>query len=98
MTPMPGTARSSWIRWLLLAIAGLLFVPAIAYLLASRVIGPYGGDRGVATYFSSSYADALAGRPFAVLLLLAPVLVAGVWRLRRLLLTRTRTALADQTK
>ncbi len=98
MTPMPGSARSSWIRWLLLAIAGLLFVPAIAYLLASRVIGPYGGDRGVATYFSSIYADALAGRPFAVLLLLAPVLVAGAWRLRRRLLTRTRAALVDQTK
>jgi hypothetical protein len=68
--------------FMVLAAAGAVLVPVAAYVAGGRLVGPYAGPRGLASYLGSIYADAFSGRPQALLLLLGPLLCMGIWELR----------------
>ena len=89
--------RNQLTTLLLCALAGMVLLPATAYLAANRLIGPYGGARGIGTYFATVYGDATTGGLLALTLLLAPLLILGVWRLRRRALKTLQTR-PNQTK
>lgn len=69
-----------------LLLAGVLILPVTAYLAGGRLAGTYAGSRGLASYLGTIYGAAGRGRPLALILLLAPVLIAGVWGFRKWLL------------
>jgi hypothetical protein len=71
---------------LALALSGCLVIPVLAYMAGGRLVGPYAGARGLATYINAIYSDALSGSPLAVLLVTGPVLIVLIWRLRGWLL------------
>ncbi len=75
----------------LLAVGGVL-LPIAGYVLGGRLVGPYAGPRGLASYLGAIYADVARGRPLALLLLLAPVLCFGIWELRAMFMSHTGTA------
>ncbi|MCC7258228.1 MAG: hypothetical protein IT486_07630 [Gammaproteobacteria bacterium] len=80
-------------RWLLAgtaAIGGMLVLPVLGYVAGGRLVGPYAGPRGLASYLGSIYGDALAGHPLALMLVLAPGAIVGVWLLRAGVLHRMR--------
>jgi hypothetical protein len=74
--------RRHWILLAILLVTGLVVLPVVAYVVAGRIIGPYAGARGLASYLGAIYADAGRGKPLALVMLLAPALCAGVWGLR----------------
>jgi membrane protein implicated in regulation of membrane protease activity len=76
--------------WILSAVIalGLLILPTLAYVMGGEVVGPYTGSRGLASYLGHIYSDAGSGRWLALLILLAPALIAAVWALRAALLRR----------
>jgi len=91
MTPppqsrLPGARRLALL--LLVAASGPLLLPVAAYVAGGRLIGPYAGARGLASYLESIYGAALAGGPLALAVVLGPVLVVLAWSLRRRLLQR----------
>ncbi len=69
--------------------------PILAYVAGGRVVGAYAGPRGLASYLGSIYEAAGRGHPLALTLLLAPVLVAGIWLLRSRLVKRLRLPRGD---
>ena len=73
---------SRWMATAILFLTGALALPVLAYIAGSRVVGEYAGPRGLASYLGTIYAEAGNGRPLALTLLLAPMLVAGIWLLR----------------
>jgi hypothetical protein len=76
--------------WVLLAaslLAGLL-LPIGAYVTGGRLIGPYEGTRGLASYLGAIFGDASRGHPLALSVILAPVLCLALWLLRRWLVKR----------
>lgn len=85
------------IGWLLGSLAlGWLALPALAYALGRRVIGPYEGSRGLASYAGSIYAAAGAGQPLALTMVFSPLLIFAIWSLhgylrRRLLAEKPAT-------
>lgn len=76
-----------WILGIVIAL-GLLILPAIAYVAGGEVVGPYAGPRGLASYLGHIYQDAGRLRWLALIVLLAPALIAGVWMARSALLRR----------
>jgi hypothetical protein len=82
-----------WALLLFLGIAGPLLLPVAAYVAGGRVVGPYPGSRGLASYLGDIYAEALQGSVLALAIVLGPLLVALAWALRRQLLRpSSRTA------
>lgn len=66
----------------------MLLLPVAAYLAGKRLVGSYGGSRGLASYLGAIYGDAADGTAPALVLLLAPLLIAVIWGLRATLLKR----------
>ncbi len=79
-------------RWIVVAsmllILGFLVVPVATYLTGGRLIGPYAGQRGLASYLGMIYSDAGRGRIAALALVFGPLLGIGVWPLRAWILRR----------
>jgi hypothetical protein len=81
----PGWFHMTRRHWSLLAtslLSGALLLPVTAYIAAGRIIGPYAGTRGLASYLGAIYLDASQGKPLALLILVAPTLCLGLWMLR----------------
>ncbi|MCC7330116.1 MAG: hypothetical protein IT484_08195 [Gammaproteobacteria bacterium] len=70
------------LAWLALVATGGLLLPVAAYWAGTRIIGPYAGTRGLATFIEALYHDAAGGSPLALALLAGPVLIAILWKLR----------------
>lgn len=68
---------------LALAFSGSVAFPIVAYWAGGRVVGPYAGPRGLATYIGSIYSDAANGSPLALVMVTGPVLIVAIWKLRR---------------
>lgn len=64
-----------------LALTGGLVLPIASYVTGKRVIGAYEGKLGLSDYLDSVYGAAGRGEILAWWLLLAPMLIAGVWYL-----------------
>ena len=85
--------RRKWLSIALsLALAGFVILPAFAYMAGFVLTGPYEGEYGVIGYLGSIYADVLAGKWAASVLVATPALIVIVWyiviRLRSSLLKR----------
>ena len=80
--------RSRWIVLAALVLAGCVIVPVLAYVAGGRLVGPYAGPRGLASYLGAIYGDAGRGNLLALALLAGPVVCAGVWMVRSWLLKR----------
>jgi hypothetical protein len=76
----------------LLLFTGVVLIPIATYVTGGRVVGPYAGTRGLASYLGSVYADAARGRPLALALLFGPLLAVMVWPLRAWLLRQLGSA------
>jgi len=66
--------------WLQLLLLCLVVVPVLAYLTGNLVLGPYPGGFGLLGYVGRLYADALRVEPAAWILLSAPALIIGLWK------------------
>lgn len=75
----PGKARRLLLALMALLLAGGLLFPVIAYVAGKRIVGPYDGGRGLGAYLGNIYGGAAAGEWQALLLLTAPLLIAGLW-------------------
>ena len=78
----------NWILLAALVLAGGAVLPVIAYVIGGRLVGPYAGPRGLASYLGAIYTDAGSGHSLALALLAGPLLSVGAWRLRSWLLHR----------
>jgi hypothetical protein len=76
--------------WLVLALAGGFLLAVVAYWTGTRLIGPFAGARGLATFLGNIYADAGKGSPLALALLAGPLAIGLVWKLRGWSLHRRR--------
>jgi hypothetical protein len=92
---MSATAiRRRWILWGACLLAGALFLPVAAYIIGGRMIGPYEGPRGMASYLGAIYGDVGRGQPLALILVFGPAACLAAWSLRGWL-TRRLTPPAD---
>lgn len=64
---------------LALFVTGAAIIPLGGYLVGLFVIGAYEGENGLAGYLGSIYLAAWQGEKAALILILAPILVVGVW-------------------
>lgn len=80
---------------LALALSGSVVFPVAAYWAGGRVVGPYAGPRGLATFIGNIYSDAASASPWALVMVTGPVLVVAIWKLRRWALQRLLAG-ADQ--
>lgn len=87
--------KRSWILLAVLLAAGLVVFPVAAYVIGGRVVGPYAGPRGLASYLGAIYADAGRGSPLALLMLAGPLVGLGAWPVRSWLLRRAGQEPAD---
>ena len=76
---MTSPLRTRLTNLLALLVTGTTVIPVAAYLVGHTVIGPYEGDYGLAGYLGSIYLAAWQGKKAALIIMLAPVLVAGAW-------------------
>lgn len=76
--------------FLALALAGGFLLAVTAYWAGTRLIGPFAGTRGLATFLGNIYADAGKGSPLALTLLAGPLAIGLVWKLRGWSLRRRR--------
>lgn len=67
-------------------VMGLVLLPVAGYVVGGRLIGPYPGPRGLASYFGAIFSEAGRGHPLALLLLLGPAAIVVIWWLRARLL------------
>ena len=65
--------------WFTAALVCLLGVPLVIYLAGGLIVGPYEGDGGLFGLFATIYGDALTGHLPAIVLLLSPLLLFGIW-------------------
>jgi hypothetical protein len=77
--------------WLYAFLVCLITVPALIYLVGGLIVGPYEGEGGLSQMMGTIYVDAMTGHLSAWLLLLAPLLLALIWKacnkLRRIALS-----------
>lgn len=64
---------------LILGLVGWLVLPVIGYMAGKRVIGAYEGRLGLRDYMDHIHAGVDQGEPLALLIVLAPLLIAMVW-------------------
>ena len=67
--------RNAALVWL----PSMVVVPLCAYLGGSIVVGDYEGQSGLLGYLGAIYGDALSGRWYAWILILAPALIIATW-------------------
>lgn len=72
----------------LLLFAGFVLIPVSTYLVGGRIVGPYAGSRGLASYLGTIYDAARGGGILALALLFGPLLAVAAWSLRSWLLRR----------
>lgn len=65
--------------WLLVGLLTSILVPIGVFLGGWFLAGPYEGDGGVFGLMGVIYRDALTGKPAALLLLSAPLILVGIW-------------------
>jgi hypothetical protein len=87
-------------RWALFTLFSLLLIPIAVFLGGWFLAGPYEGNAGVFGLTGSIYGDAIAGKPSALVLLAAPVLLIIIWKsaflLRAQITNRARAAAGTQ--
>ena len=88
MTPL---LRKRLTNLLALFVTGAAIIPVGAYLIGRYVIGPYAGENGLAGYLGSIYLAAWQGEKAALILILTPILVVGIWLIGLRLFRRHRT-------
>ena len=71
-----------------------LIVPVCAFIGGAIVVGDYEGPSGLLGYLAAIYGDALRGRWLAWVLILAPVLIVGLWAIVAQLTRRSRVTTA----
>lgn len=73
--------------WFFAFLSCLLLVPVVIYFAGGVIVGPYEGENGLIGMMGKIYVDALTLKLSAWVLLLAPLLLALIWkfcfRLRR---------------
>lgn len=82
--------RKLLISVLLLALFGLVVLPALAYTVGQFVIGPYEGPDGLVGYLMSIYRALADGSPGATILVSTPLGIAVGWWITGWLLRRQR--------
>jgi hypothetical protein len=87
MTPL---LRKRLTNLLALFVTGAAIIPVGGYLIGRYVIGPYEGENGLAGYLGSIYLAAWQGEKAALVLILAPMLVVGIWLIGLRLFRRDR--------
>jgi len=65
--------------WMLLTLLSILTVPIVVFLGGRLLAGPYEGKFGLLGLMGNIYGDALLGQGGAWLVLLAPLLLLGLW-------------------
>jgi hypothetical protein len=76
------TSTAARLRTGVLAVLlGFVLVPVCAYVGGSLVVGDYEGDSGLLGYLVAIFGDALRGRWLAWVMILAPLLLVGIWTL-----------------
>lgn len=63
--------------WLAL---GLFVVPALIYLVGSKLLGPYGENAGLSTFYGAFFADLASGAPRTWMLALGPLVLMSLVR------------------
>ena len=66
--------------WFYAFLICLIAVPALVYLAGGLIVGPYEGEGGLLEMMRKIYVDAMTGHLSAWLLLLAPLLLALIWK------------------
>jgi len=87
---MTAQLRKRLTNLLALLVTGAAIIPVGAYLIGRYVIGPYEGEYGLAGYLGSIYLAAWQGEKPALILILAPMLVVGIWLIGMRLFRRDR--------
>jgi len=82
--------------WLLLGLLAGFLLAVLAYWAGTRVIGPFAGTRGLATFLGNIYADAGGGSPLALALVAGPLAIGLAWKWRGWGLRRCRARRARQ--
>lgn len=72
---------------------GLFVLPALVYWVGSTLLGPYGKDAGMGTFYGDFFGDLATGAIRAWALALGPLVIVGIVRL--LFLRRTDSAPPD---
>jgi len=65
--------------WVLYTLLSLLGVPTLVYVFGRLLAGPYEGKFGLLGLMGNIYGAALLGSVGAWLVLLAPLLLVGIW-------------------
>ena len=65
--------------WMLFTLLSVLTVPIVVFVGGRLLAGPYEGKFGLLGLMGNIYGDALLGRGGAWLVLLAPLLLVGLW-------------------
>jgi hypothetical protein len=73
-------ARKEFILFVLLFLAGLLFLPLLIYFIGKSIFGTYDGS-GFATFYGTLHSEFRAGEPVVWFLMLSPYIVWQVFRL-----------------
>ena len=85
---IPRIPKHAW--WLAASLVlGWLVLPVLAYLLGRQLIGPYEGSRGLSTYVGSIFSAVAQGQPLAIVMVIAPALLLGIWALQGYLRRKT---------
>lgn len=72
-------------------LLSFLIVPVCAFVGGLIVVGDYEGQSGLLGYMGAIYGDALRGRWLAWMLILAPILIVGLWTIITKLTRRPQT-------
>ena len=72
-------------------LLSFLIVPVCAFVGGLIVVGDYEGQSGLLGYMAAIYGDALRGRWLAWILILAPILIVGLWTIIAKLTRRPQT-------
>jgi hypothetical protein len=76
----PRNRLAKRLQWLAAALlTGAVLLPALAYVAAKQVVGPYEGKYGVADYVQSILVGASRGEAPALVLILSPGLFLLLW-------------------
>ena len=88
--------RKLLVSMLLLALLGLVILPALAYAVGQVIIGPYEGTGGLPGYLGSLYRALRQGHPSAVVLVSSPLVVVVTWVAIGWIMRRPGTAASEK--
>ncbi len=91
--PRPHRLRFALIAGSLLLAIGLFVLPGLVYWVGNALLGPYGKDAGVGTFYGDFFGDLASGVVRAWALALGPLVLMGLLRL--LFLRRPGTSPSD---